>query len=219
MAGDGVIGKLRTAWVLLLLALVAGPAFALGLGQIEVKSQRDQPLLAEIPIISSDPAELENLQARLASPETFARIGLEPPQGVVSDLQFTVALDAQGRPVIRVTSAVPVPASPRAAEAAASTRCWSTAAPLPAVVRPAVVRAARRAAPPASAPQPTARARLAWRRPAWLRPEFPARVRSCSAARPSAPGSVAGRARTRCAAHPAAPNIHAPGGLRPSRLR
>jgi len=103
-----VIGKLRTAWVLLLLALVAGPAFALGLGQIEVKSQRDQPLLAEIPIISSDPAELENLQARLASPETFARIGLEPPQGVVSDLQFTVALDAQGRPVIRVTSAVPV---------------------------------------------------------------------------------------------------------------
>ncbi len=103
-----MIGKLRTAWVLLLLALVAGPAFAFGLGQIEVKSQRDQPLLAEIPIISSDPAELENLQARLASPETFARIGLEPPQGVVSDLQFTVALDAQGRPVIRVTSAVPV---------------------------------------------------------------------------------------------------------------
>ncbi len=103
-----MIGKLRTACLLLLLALVAGPAFALGLGQIEVKSQRDQPLLAEIPIISSDPAELENLQARLASPETFARIGLEPPQGIVSDLQFTVALDAQGRPVIRVTSAVPV---------------------------------------------------------------------------------------------------------------
>jgi pilus assembly protein FimV len=103
-----VIGKLRTAWVLLLLALLAGPALALGLGQIEVKSQRDQPLLAEIPIISSDPAELEQLQARLASPETFARVGLEPPQGVVSDLQFTIALDTQGRPVIRVTSAVPV---------------------------------------------------------------------------------------------------------------
>jgi len=102
-----VIGKLRIAWILAL-ALVAGPAFALGLGQIEVKSQRDQPLLAEIPIISSDPTELEQLQARLASPETFARIGLEPPHGVVSDLQFTIALDAQGRPVIRVTSTVPV---------------------------------------------------------------------------------------------------------------
>lgn len=90
------------------LALVAGPAAALGLGQISVKSQRNQPLVAEIPIISSDPSELEQLQARLASPETFRRIGMDPPQGVTADLQFAVALDAQGRPVIRVTSAAPV---------------------------------------------------------------------------------------------------------------
>lgn len=83
-------------------------AWALGLGQIRVLSQRDQPLLAEIPIISNDPAELEALQARLASPDTFARIGLAPPQGIVSDLQFAVALDARGRPVVRVTSAAPV---------------------------------------------------------------------------------------------------------------
>jgi pilus assembly protein FimV len=83
-------------------------AFALGLGQMQVKSQRDEPLLAEIVIVSNDPAELEALQARLASPETFARIGLAPPNGVVSDLQFAVALDARGRPVIRVTTAAPV---------------------------------------------------------------------------------------------------------------
>ncbi|MFZ5638986.1 MAG: type IV pilus assembly protein FimV [Pseudomonadota bacterium] len=83
-------------------------AWALGLGQIRVLSQRDQPLLAEIPIISNDSAELEQLQARLASPDTFARIGLAPPQGIVSDLQFAVALDARGRPVVRVTSAAPV---------------------------------------------------------------------------------------------------------------
>lgn len=84
------------------------PAWALGLGQIRVLSQRDQPLLAEIPVISNDPAELEMLQARLASPETFARVGLSAPQGIVSNLQFAVALDARGRPVIRVTSAAPV---------------------------------------------------------------------------------------------------------------
>ncbi|MFZ2751824.1 MAG: FimV/HubP family polar landmark protein, partial [Lysobacteraceae bacterium] len=83
-------------------------AWALGLGQINVISQRDQPLLAEIPIISTDSSELEALQARLASPETFVRIGLSPPEGIVSDLQFSVALDARGRPVIRVTSAAPV---------------------------------------------------------------------------------------------------------------
>lgn len=90
------------------LALLAAPAFALGLGQIRVKSQPGQPLLAEIPIVSSDPAELQGLQARLASPETFRRVGLEPPQGIVSDLQFTPAVDERGQPVIRVTSRVPV---------------------------------------------------------------------------------------------------------------
>ena len=109
--GGGVANQLRTtcviAWMLVL-ALVAGPASALGLGPIEVRSQRDQPLLAEIAVVSSDPAELDRLQARLASPETFARIGLQPPQGIVSDLKFALALDAGGRPVIRVTSAVPV---------------------------------------------------------------------------------------------------------------
>ncbi|WP_343225039.1 FimV/HubP family polar landmark protein [Luteimonas sp. MC1828] len=107
--------KLRTrspiAWAValgLVLAMFASQALALGLGRIEVKSQRDQPLLAEIQVISSDPAELDRLQARLASPDTFARIGLEPPRGVVSDLQFAVALDARGNPVIRVTSRAPV---------------------------------------------------------------------------------------------------------------
>src|SRR3546814_5351747 len=86
-------------------------AFALGRGQITVKSERGEPLLAEIAIISSAPGELENLQARRASPETFARVGLEPPDSTVSGLQFTVALDPQCRPVIRVTSAEPINAS------------------------------------------------------------------------------------------------------------
>ncbi|MCD9046177.1 type IV pilus assembly protein FimV [Luteimonas sp. MHLX1A] len=95
--------------LLLWLALcVCAPAFALGLGQIQVRSQAGEPLLAEIPVVSSDPAELQQLRARLASPETFARIGLQAPQGAVSDLQFNVALDAQGRPVIRVTTLQPV---------------------------------------------------------------------------------------------------------------
>ena len=109
--GTSVIKHLRiTVSVLLAVAALVSPlsAWALGLGQIKVLSQRDQPLLAEIPVISNDSTELEALQARLASPETFARIGLSPPQGIVSDLQFSVALDARGRPVIRVTSAVPV---------------------------------------------------------------------------------------------------------------
>lgn len=90
------------------LCLLALPALALGLGQIEVKSKPGQPLLAEIPIITSDPTELQGLTARLAPPETFRRIGLDPPQGIVSGLSFEPALNAAGRPVIRVTSAAPV---------------------------------------------------------------------------------------------------------------
>jgi pilus assembly protein FimV len=95
--------------VLALLAMFASfGASALGLGQIEVKSRIGQPLLAEIPIVTSDPTELEQLRAGLASPETFARIGLRPPIGIIADLQFTQALDARGNPVIRVTSTQPV---------------------------------------------------------------------------------------------------------------
>ena len=95
--------------VLALMACLASfSAAALGLGQIEVKSKIGEPLVAEIPIVTTDPSELEQLQAALASPETFARIGLMPPVGVVADLRFVQALDARGNPIIRVTSSQPV---------------------------------------------------------------------------------------------------------------
>jgi len=90
------------------LSLLSGGAMALGLGQIRVLSAPGQPLLAEIPIISNEPGELENARARLASPETFARVGLEAPSGLVSDLQFEITADAQGRAVVRVTGSAPV---------------------------------------------------------------------------------------------------------------
>src|SRR5690606_7932040 len=107
--GDPTLKTLACRLVLLLALLLHAPALlALGLGQVEVRSRAGEPLLAEIPIISSDPRELENLQARLASPETFRRIGLDPPAGLVSDLRFAIALDPQGRPVIRITTAAPV---------------------------------------------------------------------------------------------------------------
>src|SRR3546814_2925635 len=49
--GKGVTRTLHKAWLLLLalvLAALAMPAFALGLGQSTVKSERGEPLLAEI---------------------------------------------------------------------------------------------------------------------------------------------------------------------------
>jgi pilus assembly protein FimV len=104
-------GFLKLAPRLLLgiaLVLLSGAAMALGLGEIRVKSQPGQPLLAEIPVISNEPGELEQLQARLASPITFERVGLARPEGLVSGLNFAVALSDEGKPVIRVTSTEPV---------------------------------------------------------------------------------------------------------------
>lgn len=88
----------------LALALGANSAHALGLGAIEVKSGLNQPLVAEIPILSAAPGELEELEVRLASPEAFARVGLERPVGLTANLQMEVGRNAAGQPVIRVTT-------------------------------------------------------------------------------------------------------------------
>ena len=100
------------AWTCALLVaallLLAGPVLALGLGQIQVKSRPGEPLLAEIPVVAGDPSELRDLQVRFASPETFRRVGLQPPDVAGTGLQLSVALDDAGRPVIRVTSSVPL---------------------------------------------------------------------------------------------------------------
>lgn len=101
--------KFAPRWLLgIALVLSSGAAMALGLGEIRVKSQPGQPLVAEIPVISNEPGELEQLQARLASPVTFERVGLARPEGLVSGLSFAVALNEEGKPVIRVTSTEPV---------------------------------------------------------------------------------------------------------------
>lgn len=92
----------------LLLMACSGAAMALGLGDIRVLSKPGQPLVAEIPVISNEPGELDNARVALASATTFARVGLERPQGLVSNLQFQFAQDARGRAVIRVTSSQPV---------------------------------------------------------------------------------------------------------------
>lgn len=88
----------------LALACVATDAQALGLGALEVKSQLNQPLVAEIPLIGVAPGELDNLSVRLASPDAFERVGLPQPAGVTANLQFSVGQNAAGQPVVRVTT-------------------------------------------------------------------------------------------------------------------
>jgi pilus assembly protein FimV len=91
--------------IALALALGSSHALGLGLGAIEVKSGLNQPLLADIAIVSAAPGEVEDLKVRLASPEAFARVGVQRPAVVAANLEFSVAKDDRGQPVIRVTTA------------------------------------------------------------------------------------------------------------------
>jgi pilus assembly protein FimV len=81
-----------------------GISFALGLGEINVSSFLNQPLKAEIAVISARPGEIDNLGVRLASIESFARAGLSRPSHL-TDLSFEVKKGESGdQAIILVTS-------------------------------------------------------------------------------------------------------------------
>ncbi len=86
------------------LALGSSQVMALGLGQLQVKSGLNQPLVAEIPIFAAMPGELDNLDIRLASPEAFERVGLERPNYLTANLNFSIGKNARGQNVVLVTS-------------------------------------------------------------------------------------------------------------------
>ncbi len=90
-------------WGALPLLVAPFGAWALGLGDIELRSTLNQPFNANIALVSATPEELEGLRVSLASPDTFARYGLERP-AFLSALDFTVTRDASGRDVVRVSS-------------------------------------------------------------------------------------------------------------------
>ena len=98
--------KLRVACAALL-ATAAAPAWALQLGQIQVKSALNQPLVAAIPLHPKNLTELEGLTVGLAPAEDFARAGLQVTP-TDRTLQFHVVTDNNGQKLILVTSTQPV---------------------------------------------------------------------------------------------------------------
>ncbi len=94
--------RLRARWgIAPLLAAPAG-AWALGLGQIELKSALNQPFRAEIEL-SATAEELQGLRVFLADADTFERRGLDRP-GFLNSLEFRVVAGRNGRNVIQITS-------------------------------------------------------------------------------------------------------------------
>jgi len=99
--------NLTRVWPLLVLAL-AGEVWALGLGDIRLSSALNEPLRAEIELLSVMPEELGNLDVVLASTETFERYGLDRPS-FLRQLVFKVVPSGgvEGN-VVTVTSPGPV---------------------------------------------------------------------------------------------------------------
>ncbi len=99
--------SLNRVW-LLLACFLASEAFALGLGEVRLESALNQPLRADIVLISATPEELDNLTIQLASAETFARYGIDRPAYLTS-INFRVV--RSGRTdgnLVRVSSSQPI---------------------------------------------------------------------------------------------------------------
>ncbi len=86
--------------------LAAMPAYALGLGKLQLSSALNEPFQAEIPITSASEEESDSLQVRLASNAEFERAGLVK-SAEINALQFNV-ITRNGKPVILVSSKAPV---------------------------------------------------------------------------------------------------------------
>ena len=64
---------------LALVLLLSSEVWAIGLGDINLDSALNEPLRAEIELLSATPEELANLNVELASAETFSRYGIDRP--------------------------------------------------------------------------------------------------------------------------------------------
>ncbi|MEM9207765.1 MAG: FimV/HubP family polar landmark protein [Pseudomonadota bacterium] len=92
---------------LALIFFVASNAWALGLGDIRLQSSLNEPLRAEIQLLSATPEELEALTVALASAETFDRYGIDRP-GYLSGLQFTIVNGGSDGSYVQITSRQPM---------------------------------------------------------------------------------------------------------------
>lgn len=90
-------------------ALSSGMANALELGELTLNSAQNQPLDAQIELLDVRDLTAAELAPSLASPEEFAKAGVEFA-AYLEDLTFTPVIIPNGKSVLRVTSSQPLPA-------------------------------------------------------------------------------------------------------------
>lgn len=86
---------------------VPAQVFALGLGNIEMRSALNQPLDARIELLRARDGEVKDLAVALATADTFKRAGIERPN-FLTQLKFEVVTNPGGTPYIQVRSAQPI---------------------------------------------------------------------------------------------------------------
>ncbi len=87
--------------------LLSSEVWAIGLGDINLDSALNEPLRAEVQLLSATPEELEGLKVSLASAETFARYGIDRPF-YLQDLEFNVLSTSPDGPVVQIRSRSPI---------------------------------------------------------------------------------------------------------------
>ena len=97
----------KSALVTAMLGAFASQSFALGLGDIRLNSALNQPLDAEVELLSPTPKELNELRVTLAPPEAYRKAGLERVH-FHTRMRFSVEKRPDGSAVVRITTRDPV---------------------------------------------------------------------------------------------------------------
>jgi pilus assembly protein FimV len=87
--------------------LLSSEVWAIGLGDINLDSALNEPLRAEIELLSVTPEELANLTVTLASAETFSRYGIDRPL-FLQDIEFNVLANGPNGAVVQIGSRSPI---------------------------------------------------------------------------------------------------------------
>ncbi len=99
--------KILGTFLLLASLVVTTNVHAVGLGKMRILSALDQPLEAEIELLSTTAAELNTHEVGLASRSDFTRAGVEY-KPVLQDIQFETLVRDNGEVYVRLTTDNPV---------------------------------------------------------------------------------------------------------------
>ncbi|MFW2373894.1 MAG: FimV/HubP family polar landmark protein [Gammaproteobacteria bacterium] len=89
-----------------MVALLPGHGYPLGLGEIELKSALNQELDAEVQVLSAEREDAEQLIIKLASREAFARAGIDRPF-LLTQLKFKIVIK-NDKPYVKIYTQSPV---------------------------------------------------------------------------------------------------------------